>query len=528
MVALARPKSKPGFSWLKNSNPKLYRQFKDFIERGLDKFDWGFLSPLNQKPRVNKNESLAHWLNTDIPAHEKDHPAAPKRPKALSLARLERAAAGEITYVCSHPMTGLGMLVFDIDDKDGSAGDAWGVNEFLRSLVLYQTDSDGKTADLFSQPSTFGKGVHGYFFIKYDSWQVGELRDLCVEFEKVMTGVLRDHGFQSTFELKGKPGLLRANGTYQVRSDDLIKFPILQDEAEIDQFVNRTLWLSLNNLRAIISLFSDPVLESVPTNTIRGRGGDPVADVPLFLSAVEAEAQWGKPKASKRKQKAPYIALVGTNHGEPDWGTVKTLPPHKRMGVVGRWLSRCLNRPAEWQEILSDYEARGMNTEEDDDGNRKILAQKVAAWIKENWKSSPQKKHTFNDQHYLPLILKHVTPSHRENIYQKNRSAFTDNELAVVLHVIELNATTVHPDPRKQFGCPNGSFLAMFEVLGEPLEGEGDAQRKKLAAMKQLLVAADLACIVDEKYIFGNGNGRGKKFGLGKFHPRYSEFLALK
>jgi hypothetical protein len=195
--------------------------------------------------------------------------------------------------------------------------------------------------------------------------------------------------------------------------------------------------------------------------------------------------------------------------------------PVDRMNRCGWNTSQRLGRPATEDEIWDAYHAEGLNTGEDEDGNRQKLAQQSAQWLAVHY--DPTKRETFDPENYVPLLQTYVTEAITETIRQKNRSQYNDFDLAVVLHVIERSATTRHPKAVLQYTVPNNSLSAMFARLGTPMKGTEAAIRNRLAAIKQVLVAAGLAEIVNPNW----WQGVGKKYGLGPNHPQRTQYLLL-
>ena len=84
----------------------------------------------------------------------------------------------------------------------------------------------------------------------------------------------------------------------------------------------------------------------------------------------------------------------------------------------------------------------------------------------------------------LPLVRQYVTASIKESVRQTNRSAYSDEHLAVALYAVEVAATRKHLTPRHQFTVGNNLLVTMMARVGVALEGTDDAQRRKLAAVK--------------------------------------------
>jgi hypothetical protein len=552
MPTLQMPSTKrrAGFSDLKRSNPKLYHHWKTFIELCIDKHDYGFLiAETRQKRRANNKNKLNHWLDTSTPHKRRKAEAAAAnigQLSSLSLSKLESHCRGDQTYYyASNPWHRYALIMLDIDDKDGSAGDALDVFKYLRTVFR----------DIYGETSTFGKGYHGYLFVTYKDQSREDFKELLGRLAECLASRLKDNGFKSVIEIKGTPSLIgkwRSGKVYDT-CGQLAKFPRLQGsfdskpteapnfdqasayglaapphptdgavlELEIESFLRRPEF-TFEQLVTIVespsgSLPSDIDMdtESIDTRFVsisisEGRGSRRTAK-------EEADAVLGI--ASKAR---PVHDEGGKGDARPKAEAQSNDPPQTRMNKCGWNLTLKLGRPATATEVLNEYHRQQLHTGADDDGNRAKLAADSAQWCAQNF--NPTKRKAFNPADSIQLIQEHVTPEIRAAIRKTNRSTYTDEQLAVVLHCIEISSTTRHKRGDLQFTVPNNSIISMFTKLEIELAEANADPKQKLRAMKDALVLSGLAEVVNANWTVG----RGKKFGLGKHHPRHAEYMQFK
>jgi hypothetical protein len=226
-----REKRPNGFASLKRRNPQTYKRLTNLIKTCIDHYDWGYLydngkNGNRSKPRANDKDTLNFRLDPTISCKH-ILGIGRKQIRSLSLRNLEDHCQNQATiYYTSHPRNHYALLLFDIDDKDGTAGDSNEVLDFLQILF----------PKMYRQTSTFGKGSHGYIVVHYPDMTVKDFRALCKRLEAVLSQSVADHGFRSVFELKAVPGQLTAKGTYET-CGTLAKFPRLEDDAAIEAFI---------------------------------------------------------------------------------------------------------------------------------------------------------------------------------------------------------------------------------------------------------------------------------------------------
>lgn len=469
-----------GFASLRKRDPKLYKQVRNHIKACFDDTDWGYLHRNGtSKPRANKKQNLNDWAE--------GHGVL--RPRKLSLKRLEQHCDGWGTiYTTSSPVSSYAVLLLDVDDKNGTAGDA---QQVLSLVSSFFTAPDGGT--IYGQPSTFGRGRHGYVFVDYSGMDRRQFRVVCRLLQMVLRRVLLDRGMKSTIEVKGVPGLRGSNGGYQ-KMGLLAKFPRLPSDDDWRDYLSRPTFK--------VSLIVD---------LLRRFGSKPHSDSTNDVSLTIY---------GRREAKDGCLSAV-VEERPSDW-----LPPEERMGKVGRDLSRHLGRPASAAEVLSRYEALHCHTGEDDDGNRLELAQKTAAWIAQTWDWSKAggERYEANMDRINDLLKKYVTAETKKAARKVCRYAYTFQQLSVVLYLIERGALRKHPDRNLQFTASNPSFTALMSDLDIQFDSDDDMMKKKLRSMKTVLLTAGLI----EELNGGHWDYRkGKAFGLGVNHPDRDRYLKL-
>jgi hypothetical protein len=476
---------KNGFADLKKSDRHLYDEIKSHLSTIIDPHDWGYLHNNGRsKPRANYKEDLNFWLSSSIPKQQKKaQEQFYRKIRALSLKRIDNHCSGSETYyVCSAPWTGFALILHDIDDKDGRCGDSDEVLEVIKQFF----------PDAFTQVSTFGKGRHAFSFIDYKDMGVHRFRALCRLLEGVIGKHLKSLGLKSTYEVQGVPGLRNPDNTYKT-CGLLAKFPRLASPEQWRDYLGRRIV---------------PVSEVVEVlKTV-----DP--DINLNMKSGDEKDQ--KPHSERKNS----VRITVSEERERRERSIDGKPV-TRMNRCGWELSKRIGRAATGTEILSEYQRQKLHTGTDDDGNRAKLADDSAKWCSDHY--DPHKRSSINYNDNLKLIEQFVTDEVKKIVYARNRRKYTNNELAAVLSIIEKESTRVHQQPKLQFTTPNNSFIALFKKLNIEVE-EGTTQLDKLRAMKSALVEANLAEVVDDKWDIG----RGKRFGLGKNHPRYDDFVKIK
>ena len=481
---------KAGFADIKKSDPELYRQIKGHIDTVVDQQDWGYLldGPLRLKVRANKKDLLNFWLSNRLtPEQKKKCEAFTRRPSSLSLARIQNHCEGESTiYTCSHPWSSYALLMHDIDDKDGSAGDSDQVLEVVKGLFR----------GCFSQVSTFGRGRHAFSFVNYKGMDTGRFRALCRLIQQSVRLQLADRGLKSGYELKGLPGHRLADNTYKT-CGLLAKFPRLASADQWRDYLGRPV-LVVDDLVTVVKK-SFPDFKGSSLSLL-------LPDTVMRTAIFESETRVRITVSGKKGDKEERLT-------EADAAT--------RMNRTGWNLTLKLKRPATASEILAEYESQNLNTGTDDDGGRLERAEHSADWCLKHYnpKKQPSANLTVNRQ----LVEQFVTDQVKATVTKKNRRSYTTEELAAALNVIEMESTTIHQRPDLQFTCPNNSFTAMFKKLNLPVDDNASSQRTKLSAIKQALTEAGLAEVYNPNWRIG----KGKCYTLGKNHPRYVEFKQL-
>jgi hypothetical protein len=486
------PPSRAGFAALKKRNPDLYRRWKNHINSVFDRYDWAYLygngaHGCKSKPRTNKKETLNLWFTKGLPEsvlrdRDKYHP----RPQKLSLKTLEDHCSNISTiYYTSTPFGGKALLLIDVDDKDGSAGDSKAVFDYVSILF----------PRIFGQTSTFGKGYHGFLGVYYDM-PVKSFRELCSKFEDSLSSMVLAAGFKSTVEVKGIPGLKSKDGSYEVMGQ-AAKFPRLVDDSAISEYLACPVY-PVAALQSIVKQAALPKtnLCSPPSVTlVHTDAKNPIIDSILHVctSVTEGRTGGGPTRRSKR--------------------ATSSQSPAQRLNFCSIELSNRLHRAATASEILEEYEAQGLNTGTDDDGQRAKLAESQALWLQNNY--DPSKARRFELEDYILQIQKHVTPEVRGTIYSKNRSSYSDEELAVVLYTVARASIKTKKDNYLPCGVPLNRLAKMFKALDRTLTGSEGAIRNKLAAIKQALEAAQLIVSLDGGFYTRQ---LGKRYSLG---PNY-------
>jgi hypothetical protein len=477
-----------GFHALRKSNPTLYRCWRNHLRLCLDKYDHGYKSQQGGIFRANDKETLNYWLDRRTKRHKRDDF---RRLSSLTLKDVEAHGRREATiYYTSSPKGKWALLMLDIDDKKGEAGreDVQAVQQYL----------DTHFHDHFNQISTGGMGWHGYIVVHYPHMTVNSFRLLVSQLEDALQVAVHAR-FKSTFEVKGKPGLLNAFGGYTT-CGTIAKIPRLASEAEIaDYMAKASRYYTPADLQAVIDRLTPTSLASLSLPSDIDMGTE------VFRS------------------KTPVPISVSEGIGK-EAGTAGGTDPCSRMNRCGWQLTLRLKRPATAVEILDEYHAQGLNTQEDDDGNRRKLARESAEWCAEHY--DPRKQHGFDRESAIELIENRMTPEIRRAIYARNRSQYTTGQLAACLHAIERSSLTRHTQPRLQYTVGNNSILTMFRTLEIPFDTDAseEANRKKLAATKSALVECGLAEVINPNWY----RGKCKCYGLGPQHPRYNEYRELR
>lgn len=465
-----------GFHSIRKTDPDLYKQIRGHIRTCFDLTDWGYLHQNgSSKPRANKKESI----NLFRQGFE-----SVGRPRELSLRRIESHCDGiQTIYACSSPTSSYAVLLIDIDDKDGSAGDAKRLFQFFSDLFTIDCGT------IYGEPSTFGKGYHGYLFIRYDAMDRSAFRATGRLLERTLRRLAADHGFKSSVEIKGIPGLLNADRTYRT-CGLLAKLPRLASADHWRDYLNRPVYSAdflLNFMRQFgVQIDAKPESQS---------GAQNLGSATSCSHILSTERE-GREKDS--------LSAVGDDR--------------QRMRECGWNLCCELGRACTEPELWKTYHDQGLATGDDHDGNRRRLCSITALLLQRDFDPAKQRKIGFEQRRSEldRLIREHVTADIRQQIRKKNRSKYTDEQLAVVLYVVERSATTRHAQPKYQFTVPNNSIVAMFDTLDIVLDDDGETQRKKLAAMKQVLTAAGLIEPLDQGAWYVQ---KGKTFTLGAVHP---------
>lgn len=468
-----------GFSTLKTSYPKLYRQWRNHIKVCFDCYDYAFKSAAGTPIRANDKETLNFWLDRRNKRFHKPQGRFYRRLRSFSLRDIEAHCEGHSTlYYTSNPRGQWAVLLIDIDNKDGTAGDVKQVWDAFSHMC----------PNVYNQTSTGGRGWHGYLVVKY-SESVAAFRTLCKRFEDALQDFIHAR-YKAKIEIKGIPALTDQFGAY-VTCGMQAKIPRLASASEIEDYLSRPFFTPAHLEDLIGQLSLQTTHASSPPSDIVMKTSVSRSKTNVFITI------------SERRE----AAVAG-----------RETDPCKRMNSCGWNLSKRLKRAATAGEILDEYESQGLATGEDKDGNRAKLAEDSATWCQTNY--DPKKQDSFDLQGTVDLVARHVTNDTRET----TRLAISDEQLAVVLYCIERGSTTRHQNPKLQFTAANNGFVNMFETLGIELEGAPDSQRMKLAAMKRILVLAGLAEVVNPNWT----TGRGKAFGLGPNHPRHEEYRALR
>ena len=502
------PATRPGFTWLKKEAPDVYRDWRKFCSRFIDAYDWSYLildenGKSLAKPRASgrtingtkygHKDVLNYWLGGQRQLFQTE----PPKPRRLSMARIEAAMeidpVGTI-YVCSHPTSRYGILVLDVDDKEGSFGDAYEVYQYCNSLLVPEA-LRRQGIGLYGQPSTFGTGYHGYGFLHYPNHSPSAVRDLMDRLQEYLRDQCNVAGFQYTVEVKGQPPIV-ANGTYQ-KCGTLIKFAKLGREvSQYRKFMYQTPILDIEELSRLIT-------SDVITTNYRGEERDRRGEKKLSRTEVRNSPHpEGRAGSTGATEGSAGISSLDAN-------------PARRMALCATTLSQRLRRPADPDEILAEYERQGLNTGTDDDHNRAKLAKVNADYVAATWKPElVNGGKRFDPASYSELIRRHVTPDVREG--QRTRYRYTDDDLAICLYVVEKSTKS------GDYGCPVQSFWDMAKALDRDWGDNMNTVKMRVAAMKRALLDAGLIReLEDGKYWFGNGKGRGKKYGLGPNHPDY-------
>lgn len=490
-----------GFHLLKRTDPKLYRSLRNHFSACFDRYDYGWKNEDGVPLHLNEKDALNYWLDSRNKSKRRSPQHDYDRLRSLSLKKIERHCKNEETYYyTSSPHGKWALLMLDVDDKDGRAGPekVAEVHQYLNTLFPSH----------YNQVSTGGRGWHGYVLVRYPEMTVEAFRVLVKDVEHAIQAQVRAlfpelyEIAKKPFEIKGLPGLLNATGGYKT-CGLLAKIPRLGSDEEIASYMStmRRYWTP-DDLRGVLTRLSAP--PSLPSPT----------DIDMRTGVLATE------------NAVPISISVGEEREGDDGGRDGDWHPDPctRMNKCGWSLSLRLKRPATAEEIWDEYHLRGWHTGEDDDGNRRRLAKESAEWCAQHF--DPSKQKGFEGDAAISLVEAHLTPEIRKAIYKSNRSRYTSEQAAVVLHVIERASLSLNRRPDLQFTVPNNSLLAMFQTLQIPFgdEGADEANRKKLAAIKSALVATGLVEVVNANWC----QGKGKCFGLGQKHPQYDEYKKLK
>lgn len=490
-VAVLERQSRQGFSGLRKRNPKLYRRWVKALRLCFDWKDWG-LRPEGTTIAVHTNNkfSLNFFLDRTITKQQK---AAARKNKnrlahalpiipirELSLRIIEDHCADKRTaYYTSHPYSRWALLMLDVDAHKPEV-----TPEHVReagSLLL------SLFPDAWMETSTHGKGLHLFLLVRYPRMSVQAFRELAMRLKKAILTEIGRMGNPAGFDITGNPPLMTDKQTYDT-CGLLAKIPRLSSDEAIERFLACPCWSP--------EAMGEVVERLLPSPT---------------------------PKPSSSSSSSSFNIVTHTASPRPTSPPTGNASPPKRMAQCGWDLAMKLGRAPTENELWDQYHALHLNTGTDDDGGRRKLCTKTADWLKTTFDPAMQKG--FDPSEYLPLIRQHVTPDVREAANGRNRSHYTDEELAVVLHLIERESLRRHPQPTLQYTLPNNAIIAMFQTLQRPLQGSDGAVRNKLAVMKWALVKSGLAEMVDEGWSHGYGGDekRGKKFSIGPRHPRYAE-----
>ena len=489
-----------GFIDLKARDRWLYGQLRGHIRTVVDLYDWGFrITNTKKKARANKkDECLNFWLDRRISRGQKaDERHVRKQLKRLSFARIEEHCKDEQTiYVSSHPFSRYAVIMLDFDDHDeqNPAGDCVQAFEYIKSFF----------PAAYHQTSTFGLGYHAYVFVHYPEMSVKEFRSLLNKLEKALKAHLKAAKFRCDFEIKGVPGVVSEHGTYET-CGLLAKFPRLASDDEVRDYLQRPIYSPVH-LRDVLSHI-DTASSPPPSPVLRC--GNSVS-----------ESKYGEEEAGGSRAHA-------RNGGRERTDTSND--PARRMGMSGFETALKLGRPPSADEILSEYVGKNRHTGHDHDGNRAKLAQGSADWLAINFRRG-----MYIPEKYMSLITTYVTPVIRDSARKKNRSRYSDEELAITLYTIEKTSLVRNPQSRWQFTVPNNSIMGMMAKLGlirlldKKADPKGrskqeDVLRHRIALMKHVLVEAKLAVVINEQFTFG----LGKKYGIGPAHPEYERFLSF-
>jgi hypothetical protein len=375
---------------------------------------------------------------------------------------------------------------------------------------------------MYRQPSTFGKGSHGYIAVSYPEMPTGAFRELCKAYEDSMKLSVQQNGFGSGFELKGYPGHLAPSGAYLICGQQA-KLPRLPTIQHIQHFVDAcSNVVSTQPLGAIPDPSPSPVpsTERAKATESGKRSRKPIqigeddqcsTETPI----VDELQRITLPSVSSLiDMNTVFISINEKNRGKEC--SAQNDEPHIRMAKCTRALAQQLRRPPTTAEILRTYDQLGLNTGIDSDGNRAALAEINAKWCARTYKPMSGE---YDPIAYLVLIRQHVKPEHKGR-----RRTYTDEQLAIVLYTIEKGSTIRTKKEKHQFTVGNNSLMGMMRTLGHPLQGSENSNRVTCSAMKHVLENAGLIEQLDATWRFDVS----KKYVVGPAHPRRSEYEQFK
>lgn len=460
----------------------------------------------------------------------------------VRLARTLEAARenGWFHFYKSRPDSPVFLLMLDLDlhaERDGGGGesDAWEL-----ALLILEREFGGHYDKVWCATSRNGRGFYVYFMVANPTCLKDDQRTTVEQF----AARLRDYNRYLRATYNDVPH--RFNGeTKAFRScvDAVKGSPWHVDWARFERGDRR--------------ITNEGTLATIPLTGVRA---GPEARDPFFgRETIETFCAWAEdwrakafppsfffdklPAAPPPSSQSQSSTTLPSSSTETDMGTeASVLVPGvqqvrgggtakdptageeiDRMNACGWNLSQQQGRAATAAEIWAAYHDQHLNTGPDHDGNRWRLCATAARWLDLHFKTGAR----FDADHYRELIAAHVSEAARARVRKTNRSGYSDEDLAVVLYAVERGSLTRHRTPRHQFTVGNDSLTAMFAKLGRPLGGEGggsgEANRKKLSAMKRVLVEAGLISVVSAAWCVGVS----KKYGLGPNHPRFGQFTAF-
>lgn len=454
---------------------KLIRDFKVFLKDVVDLRDTCCGGPNHRM----SNRELEWWRNHPKEGYRIINPdgtafdAKVYRPSMPTYADFNAHLNGyrDTTIFVANSYRQRLLCLADIDNKDGD-----GNPEACAQRVLEHLGGEG-----YVEQSTGRSGRHVYFMIDTCGFTCAEVRRRLAQFDAHMSADPYFARFGCKMDaIFGLPTLWRKEGELWkvIKRGNELRLPWLDGLESGDASLA---WLKALSPRPLTAIKPPDPEMAQPTKRI-GKGREKTGS----SICKQNVCQWFL------RGNESLVKMNGSA-----WSTALKL-----------------GRAPTSEEILAVYETSGLGTGEDHDRNRRRLAEQNEQYLAARFKPATV-GFEGRRQSLCKLVSEAVSPEVRERVSNRNRVAYNDVQLAMVLHCVECVVRKQQPG-KLAHTLPINYILQAFEESGIELAGTRRTKAMRISAMKHALTEAGLISPLD------GGNywpGVAKKFALGQKHP---------